>query len=62
MLKFLTAKRSQGFGAKVNVVNYNGQTPLLASVKEGNFDAAKLLIEAGAKVDLNGGELVKIEE
>ena len=58
VLKFLTRKRSKGgFGASVNVANYNGHTPLYAAVREGNFDNIKVLVEeAGAKVDLTGHE------
>ena len=57
-------KRRQdgGFGAKVNVLNYNGQSPLFSAVKGGNFAAVKTLIEMGATVDLNNGELVKEDE
>ena len=51
-----------GFGAKVNVVNYNGQTPLFQAVKNGNFEAVKTLIEMGAAIDLTQGELVKEAE
>jgi len=64
MIKILTRKKKEGngFGAKVNVVNYNGQTPLFSAVREGNFEAVKVLVSIGAKVDLNGGELVKEQE
>ena len=65
LIKILTKpKRRQdgGFGAKVNVLNYNGQTPLFSAVKAGNFAAIKTLVEMGASVDLNNGELVKEEE
>ena len=51
LLKILTKpKRGQdgGFGAKVNVVSYNGQTPLFSAVKSGNFPAVRTLIEMGA--------------
>jgi ankyrin repeat protein len=44
------------------VVNYAGQTPLFSAARSGNFEVVKTLIEIGADVDLNGGELVKIEE
>ena len=56
-------KRRQdgGFGAKVNVLNYNGQTPLFAAVKTGNFAAVRTLVEMGASVDLTNGEMVKEE-
>ena len=65
LIKILTKpKRRQdgGFGAKVNILNYNGQSPLFSAVKSGNFAAVKALIEMGAQVDLNNGELVKEEE
>jgi ankyrin repeat protein len=64
IIKMLITKRANGgFGAKTNVVNFNGQTPMFSAVREGNFAAVKCLIELGdAKPDLNGGELVKIEE
>ena len=65
LIRILTKpKRRQdgGFGAKVNVLNYNGQTPLFSAVKAGNFGAVRTLIEMGASIDLNNGELVKEEE
>ena len=65
LIKILTKPRRRqdgGFGAKVNVVNYNGQTPLFQAVKNGNFEAVKTLIEMGAAVDLTQGELVKESE
>jgi ankyrin repeat protein len=31
-------------------------------VREGCIDTVKILVEAGAKADLNSGELVKVEE
>lgn len=59
MLRFLTKKRSKGgFGARVNVLNYTGQTPLFGAVREGNMENIEVLVEeAGAKVDLTGGEV-----
>ena len=65
LIRILTKpKRRQdgGFGAKVNVLNYNGQTPLFSAVQKGNFQAVKTLVEMGASVDLNNGELVKEED
>ena len=65
LLKILTKpKRGQdgGFGAKVNVISYNGQTPLFSAVKSGNFPAVRALVEMGADIDLNRGELVKEDE
>ena len=65
MIRILTKKKSRsldGFGAKVNVINYNGQTPLFAAVKVGNFEVVKTLVECGAQVDLNRGELMKEDE
>lgn len=65
MIRILTnSKRTKGggFGAKVNVVNYNGQTPLFSAVKSGNLAAIKSLVEIGASVDLNNGELVKEDD
>ena len=65
LIKILTKPKrlkDGGFGAKVNVVNYNGQTPLFSAVKSGNFAAVKTLVEMGAQVDLNNGELVKEED
>jgi len=32
-------KTEGGFGAKVNVVNYNGQTPLYAVAREGDLES-----------------------
>ena len=51
LIRILTRpkRRSEGgFGAKVNVLNYNGQTPLFQAVKNGNFRAVKTLVEMGA--------------
>ena len=65
IIRILTKKKSKndgGFGAQVNVLNYSGQTPLFQAAKENNLSAVKLLIEMGAKVDLNGGEIVKQED
>ena len=65
LLRILTKpKRGQdgGFGAKVNVISYNGQTPLFSAVKSGNFPAVRALVEMGADIDLNRGELVKEDE
>lgn len=65
IIRLLLKKRSKkssegGFGCKVNVLNYNGQTPLFSAVREGNMDLIKLLVEEGhAEVDMNGGEMIK---
>ena len=61
IIRLLTRKRKDGgFGAKVNVLNYNGQTPLFGAVREGNLESVQVLVEeAGAKVDLTGGEVQK---
>jgi ankyrin repeat protein len=58
LVSFLIKKRSQGgFGAKVNVVDYNGHSPLYCSVRETNMELVKILIDEGeAKVDLYGTE------
>jgi len=55
-------KRNKGgFGAQVNVINYSGQTPLFSAVREGNIENARVLVEeAGAVVDLTGGEVLKV--
>ena len=63
LIRILTRKKQQGgFGAKINVVNYGGQTPLYSAARQGNLEAVKVLAELGAEVDLNGGELVKAAE
>lgn len=61
ILRFLTKKRNKGgFGAQVNVINYNGQSPLFSAVREQNFDNIKVLVEEnGAVADLTGGEIQK---
>eukprot|EP00347_Sterkiella_histriomuscorum_P001332 403372439 len=61
LMRFLTKKRGKGgFGARVNVLNYSGQTPLFSAVREGNMENIQILVEeAGAKVDLTGGEVHK---
>lgn len=55
-------KNLGGFAAKINVVNYSGQTPLYSAARQGNFEVVKLLISMGAEVDLTKGELVKPED
>lgn len=46
ILHFLTKPRKDGgFEAKVNISNYNGQTPLFAAAREGNIDSVKCLVE-----------------
>ena len=64
IIRLLTRKRSKGgFGAAVNVINYNGQTPLFSAVREGNLETIMVLVEeAGAAIDLTGGEVAKEEE
>jgi len=61
IIRMLVRKRGEnGLGAKVNVLNYRGQTPLYSAVREGNMQVVRILVEeAGALVDLNAGELVK---
>lgn len=40
ILKILTKKKSlNGFGAKVNILNFQGQTPLFSAAREGNLEA-----------------------
>jgi len=55
-------RKAGGFGAKPNVINFNGQTPLFQAVREGCIETVRILVEAGAKGDLSSGELVKSEE
>jgi ankyrin repeat protein len=44
----------------VNVLNYNGQTPLFSAVREGNMELIRILFEEGdADADMNGGEMIK---
>jgi ankyrin repeat protein len=63
IINILTRKKAlNGFGAKVNILNYQGQTPLFSAAREGNIEAVRALIAVGARVDLNNGELVKPEE
>jgi ankyrin repeat protein len=63
MVKILTRRKQlNGYAAKVNVVNYSGQTPLYSAARSGNLEVVRLLVEAGAHVDLNSGELVKQSE
>lgn len=65
LIRILTKPRKAeegGFGAKVNVLNINGQTPLFQAVKAGNFGAVRSLVEMGATPDLTNGELVKEED
>ena len=48
------SRKLGGFEAKVNIMNYGGQTPLFSSSREGNLSMIKCLVEdAGAIVDLN---------
>lgn len=68
LLQLLIQKKQKkgaegGFGAKVNVLNYNGQTPLFSAVREGNMEQMKILVEeAEADADMNGGEMIKDEQ
>ena len=61
IIRLLTRPRKDGgFESKVNITNYNGQTPLFAAAREGNVEMVKCLVdECSAKVDLTQGELVK---
>ena len=54
IIQFLTKERKDGgFDAKVNIMNYNGQTPLFSACREGNLQVVKALVEdCGARVDL----------
>ena len=63
ILKLLTKPRKEGgFEAKVNIMSYNGQTPLFSAVREGHIAVVKAMVEeCGAKVDLTQGELYKEE-
>lgn len=59
---FTRSRKDNGFEAKVNITNYNGQTPLFSAAREGNLEVVKCLVEdCQAKVDLTQGELVKEE-
>jgi len=46
MLKYLVEK-----GANVNIVTYEGDTPLHTAVSIGNIEAVKYLLKNGAKID-----------
>ena len=63
ILKLLTRPRKEGgFEAKVNILNYNGQTPLFSAAREGNIEIVKVLVEdCHCKVDMTQGELFKEE-
>ncbi len=64
LLRLLIRKKSKGgFGAKVNIINYNGYTPLYSATREGNLELVQVLVEEGkAKVDLYGGEIEEQQE
>jgi ankyrin repeat protein len=63
IINIITRKKAlNGFGAKVNILNYQGQTPLFSAARRGNIEAVRALIAVGARVDLDNGELVKPEE
>lgn len=65
LIRMMIKKRQKkaaegGYGAKVNVLNYNGQTPLFSAVREGNMEHIRILVEdAEADADMNGGEMIK---
>ena len=63
MLLLITKSRKEGgFDAKVNIMNYNGQTPLFSAAREGNIEVVKALVEnCNAKLDMTQGELYKEE-
>lgn len=54
IIELLTkGKKLGGFEAKVNIMNYNGQTPLFSACREGHLPVIKYLVEkCKAKVDL----------
>ena len=46
LLLLITKPRKQGgFDAKVNIMNYNGQTPLFSAAREGNIEVVRALVE-----------------
>lgn len=55
ILLMITKPKSEGgFGAKVNIMNYNGQTPLFGACREGNLEMVKALVEhCDARLDLS---------
>mmetsp|Transcript_37597 Transcript_37597/g.57604 ORF Transcript_37597/g.57604 Transcript_37597/m.57604 type:complete len:378 (-) Transcript_37597:385-1518(-) len=61
IVRLLTKPRKDGgFEAKLNIMNYNGQTPLFSAAREGHFEIIKFMIEeCDCRVDLTGGELFK---
>lgn len=61
ILKMITKpKKEGGFEAKINILNYNGQSPLFSAAREGNLEMIKYLIEeCKAKIDYTEGELYK---
>jgi ankyrin repeat protein len=63
-IKMLTRPRNrEGFDATVNIMNYNGQTPLFSAAREGNIEIIKHLVEeCTAKIDLSMGELYKEDD
>jgi len=64
LVAFLIKKRKEGgFGAKVNVLNFNGHSPLYSAAREGNLPVVQLLCEEGhACVDLYGESRFEEEE
>lgn len=54
ILNLLAKPRKEGgFGAKVNIMHYNGQTPLFSAAREGNLTVVIALVEIwDAKIDL----------
>jgi len=62
LLMLTKSKEECGFGAKVNITNYNGQSPLFAACREGNLEVVKALVEqCDARLDLTQGELFREE-
>jgi ankyrin repeat protein len=51
-----------GYGANVNVVNYQGQSLLFIAVRQAQLEIVKLLVEAGAEPDLHNGKLMKYDD
>jgi ankyrin repeat protein len=60
VLMITKSRKEGGFDAKVNIMNYSGQTPLFSAAREGHLEVVSALVErCGAKVDLTQGELYK---
>ena len=58
----VSPKDNGGYGANVNVVNYQGQSLLFIAVRQAQLEIVKLLVEAGAEPDLHNGELMKYDD